>query len=52
MSIRNGKYGHYIYYKTDKMSKPRFLNFKGYERNIMTDSKEDVIKWIKTTRKL
>lgn len=52
MSIRNGKYGHYIYYKTDKMSKPRFLNFKGYKGEHMTDSKEDVIKWIKTTHKL
>ena len=52
MSIRNGKYGHYIYYKTDKMSKPRFLNFKGYKGEYMTDSKEDVIKWIKTTHKL
>jgi len=52
MSIRNGKYGHYIYYKTDKMSKPKFLNFKGYKGEYMTDSKDDVVKWIKTTHKL
>ena len=24
ISIRNGKYGHYVYYKTKKMKKPKF----------------------------
>lgn len=52
MSIRNGKYGHYIYYKTDKMSKPKFMNFKSYKGDYMTDSKDDVIKWIKETHKI
>jgi DNA topoisomerase-1 len=52
MNIRTGKYGDYIYYKTDKMSKPKFLNFKGYTGEYMTDSKDDVIKWIKTRHKI
>ena len=29
ISIRNGKYGPYVFYKTDKMKKPRFINMKG-----------------------
>ncbi len=28
LSIRNGKYGPYIYYKTNKMKKPKFINLK------------------------
>lgn len=30
MSIRNGKYGPYIFYKTKKMKKPQFLKLKGF----------------------
>ena len=29
MSIRKGKYGHYVFYKTDKMKKPKFISMKG-----------------------
>jgi len=29
-SIKKGKYGHYIYYKTKKMKKPRFLKLDGF----------------------
>ena len=29
-SIRKGNYGHYIYYKTKKMKKPRFLKLDGF----------------------
>ena len=52
LSIRTGKYGHYIYYKTSKMSKPKFLNFKGYKGEYMTDAKEDVLKWILDTHRI
>ena len=31
LSIRNGKYGDYIYYKTKAMLKPKFLDLKKYE---------------------
>jgi DNA topoisomerase-1 len=30
MSIRNSKYGDYIYYKTDKMKKPKFFKLDGF----------------------
>jgi len=40
ISIRKGKYGPYVFYKTDKMKKPRFINMKG-------KSVEDVsVSWV------
>ena len=32
-SIRNGKYGHYIFYKTDKMKKPKFIKLNKFNEN-------------------
>ena len=29
ISIRKGKYGNYVYYKTSKMKKPKFISMKG-----------------------
>ena len=29
ISIRKGKYGNYVYYKTNKMKKPKFISMKG-----------------------
>ena len=46
MSIRNGKYGDYIYYKTDKMKKPKFLSLNKYNGNIRDDDIEDVKDWV------
>ena len=44
LSIRKGKYGAYIFYKTDKMNKPRFLKLKNLTWNNM--EKEDILNWI------
>lgn len=33
-SIRNGKYGEYIYYKTKKMKKPNFYKYNDYKDNM------------------
>ena len=46
LTIRKGKYGHYIFYKTNKMTKPKFLNFKGYQGDYLKDNVGDVVKWI------
>jgi len=46
-SIRSGKYGHYIYYKTQTMTKPRFLDLKKYDGDYMKDSATTVKKWVK-----
>lgn len=52
ISIRNGKYGDYIFYKTTTMKNPTFLKLKGYSGDYRNDSLNDIIGWIKTTYKI
>lgn len=52
LSIRNSKYGDYIFYKTKSMIKPKFLKLKGYQGDYKNDSIENVINWIKQTYNL
>ena len=52
ISIRNGKYGDYIFYKTTTMKNPTFLKLKGYSGDYRNDSLNDIIEWIKTTYKI
>ena len=49
MSVRNGKYGDYVYYKTEKMKKPMFLSLQKYDGNIREDNIEDIKDWIQET---
>ena len=46
LSIRKGKYGEYIFYKTKTMKKPRFININKLKNidNILTCSPEQLIK--------
>lgn len=43
ISIRTGKYGNYIFYKTMKMKKPKFISLKNFEKNIYTCSDSEFI---------
>ena len=45
LSIRKGKYGDYIFYKTQTMSKPKFLNLKKKDWRKMV--KDELLLWIK-----
>ena len=45
ISIRKGKYGDYIFYKTEKMQKPRFLNLK--KKNWRNIANDELLNWIK-----
>ena len=45
-SVRTGQYGDYIYYKTQKMSKPRFIPVKGYDGDYKEDSSDRLMEWI------
>jgi len=45
LSIRMGKYGSYIFYKTKEMKKPEFYRLTNFP-SFMTCEKEDLIKWI------
>lgn len=47
VSIRDGKYGHYIFYKTQYMKKPRFISLNGYKGNICEETDDNVKKWIR-----
>ena len=52
LSIRNGKFGPYIFYKTDKMTKPRFYDLRKFENGFGVCEKDELINWIRTTYKI
>ena len=47
LSIRKGKYGPYIFFKTEKMKRPLFKNFKGKHWEKDFSSKEELREWIR-----
>ena len=47
MNIRTGKYGDYIFYKTDKMKKPRFLKLNGFMDDYKKCDLDIIMAWIK-----
>jgi len=49
MSIRNGKFGDYIFYKTKTMKKPQFFKLKGFTEDYKTCELSILIKWINET---
>ena len=52
ISIRRGKYGDYIFYKTSKMKTPKFLKLTGFPDDYRHCDKATLLNWIKTTHKL
>lgn len=49
LSIRNGKFGDYIFYKTKTMKKPQFFKLKGFKDDYKTCELSILIKWIGET---
>lgn len=49
LSIRKGKFGPYIFYKTQAMKKPKFLDLRNFEQGFGICEKSDLIKWIEET---
>jgi len=47
ISIRNGKYGAYIFYQTEKMKKPKFYNLNSFKESYKYCSEESLLKWMK-----
>ena len=45
MSIRSGKYGAYIYYKTPTMTKPSFKSLKGFKEDYEKCSVKKVVEY-------
>ena len=48
ISIRNGKFGDYIFYKTAKMTKPQFLKLCGFKEDYKKCNKSIILDWINT----
>ena len=44
--IRQGKFGTYIYHKTDSMKKPTFIPLKKCPVNYMTATSDELMKWV------
>jgi DNA topoisomerase-1 len=49
-SIRQGRYGTYIYHKTEDMHKPKFISLKKCPIQFMTAPAEELIKWVATKK--
>ena len=47
LSIRKGKYGDYIFYKTEKMRKPLFFKLNGFNDDYKNCSLTNIRTWIK-----
>ena len=51
LSVRKGKYGPYIFYKTADMKKPSFFNIKKCPFGFLSCTEEEMISWINDTYK-
>jgi DNA topoisomerase-1 len=49
ISIRRGKYGDYIFYKTSKMKTPKFLKLNGFKEDYRNCEKTTIKMWIRET---
>ena len=49
MSIRKGKYGDYIFYKTKTMKTPKFLSLSKFKGDYKTESISSLIAWVRET---
>jgi DNA topoisomerase-1 len=49
LSVRNGRYGPYIFYKTEKMKTPKFYDLKGFDQGFGNCDAGELIEWIKNT---
>jgi DNA topoisomerase-1 len=52
ISIRNGKYGPYVFYKTKKMTKPLFYKLTNFEGDYKTCTISTFLEWLKTEHEL
>ncbi len=46
ISIRSGKFGDYIYYKTNRMSKPSFIKLSGFKGNYNTCPPDEIERFV------
>ena len=51
-SVRKGKFGPYVYYKTKQMKNPKFLNIKKFNQVYSTCATYELINWLCSTYKI
>ena len=51
-SIRRGKFGPYIFYKRENMTKPQFFNIRKFKEGFSTCDVNVLLEWIYTEYKL
>ena len=49
LSVRNGKYGAYVYYQKPGVKKPTFLNIKKFKENCWSCDANILLDWLHTT---
>ena len=49
LSIRKGQFGNYIFYKTNKMTKPMFYKLNGFDDDYNNCNIQKLLDWIKET---
>lgn len=49
ISVRKGKYGNYIFYKTEAMKKPKFINIKKCPHDVLKDDVDKILEWVEET---
>ena len=47
LSVRKGKWGNYLFYKTESMKRPQFLKLKGCPLNALICEKGELMEWIR-----
>jgi DNA topoisomerase-1 len=52
MSIRRGKFGAYIYYKTSEMKEPKFLSLAKFKKGFINCNIEELKSWIQNTHNI
>lgn len=52
LSVRKGKFGPYLYYKTRMMDKPQFLNLRNFNQGFGVCSVKDMVEWVERTYKV
>ena len=50
ISIRSGKYGNYIFYKTHNMNKPKFIKLVGFKGNYNTCPTEEIEQYVANSK--
>ena len=48
-SVRNGKFGSYVFYQKTGVKKPTFFNIKKFKENVWTCDRDKLLEWLRET---